>query len=38
MDPSWLRWAKGLQAIAQNGLAYATDAYDKKRFERWRPK
>ncbi len=33
MDPSWLRWAKGLQAIAQNGLAYAKDAYDKERYE-----
>ena len=31
MDPSWLRWAKGLQAIAQNGLTYATDAYDTER-------
>ncbi len=33
MDPSWPRWSKGLQAIAQNGLAYATDAYDKERYE-----
>jgi ADP-ribose pyrophosphatase YjhB (NUDIX family) len=33
MDPSWLRWAKGLQAIAQNGLTFATDVYDKERYE-----
>ena len=33
MDPSWLRWARGLQAIAQNGLAFATDAYDRERYE-----
>ena len=32
MDPSWLRWAKGLQAIAQNGLTFATDAYDRERY------
>ncbi len=33
MEPSWLRWAKGLQAIAQNGLTYATDVYDKERYQ-----
>ena len=33
MDPSWLRWARGLQAIAQNGLTYATDIYDKERYQ-----
>ena len=33
MDPSWLRWARGLQAIAQNGLTYATDVYDKERYQ-----
>ncbi len=33
MDPSWLRWAKGLQAIAQNGLTYAADVYDKERYQ-----
>ena len=33
MDPSWLRWAKGLQAIAQNGLTYATDVYDRERYQ-----
>ncbi len=33
MDPSWLRWARGLQAIAQNGLTYATDVYDQERYQ-----
>ncbi len=33
MDPSWLRWARGLQAIAQNGLTYATDVYDRERYQ-----
>ena len=28
-----LDWAKRLQAIAQNGLAYSKDVYDKERFE-----
>ncbi len=33
MDPSWLRWARGLQAIAQTGLAYTKDVYDKERYQ-----
>ena len=33
MDPSWLRWAKGLQAIARSGLAYEPEVYDKERYE-----
>src|SRR5581483_4029009 len=32
MDPKWLEWAKQLQAIAQNGLAFATDEYDRQRY------
>lgn len=32
-EPSWLGWAKRLQAIAQNGLAYATDPFDAERYE-----
>ena len=32
MDPSWLRWARGLQVIAQNGLTYTTDVYDQERY------
>ena len=32
MDPRWLGWARSLQAIAQNGLAYATDPFDRERY------
>ena len=32
----WLNWAVELQAIAQNGLTYTKDVYDKERFERVR--
>jgi len=33
MDPKWLEWARRLQAIAQNGLTYAKDAFDIERYE-----
>ena len=33
MDLTWLRWARQLQAIAQNGLTYGTDPYDSERYE-----
>ncbi|KYD00187.1 NUDIX hydrolase [Heyndrickxia sporothermodurans] len=33
MEPKWLEWAKQLQAIAQAGLTYSNDIYDKERFE-----
>jgi ADP-ribose pyrophosphatase YjhB (NUDIX family) len=36
MDPDWLRWAKRLQAIAQDGLTYAEDDYDAGRYEQLR--
>jgi ADP-ribose pyrophosphatase YjhB (NUDIX family) len=36
VDPYWLRWVKSLQAIAQDGLTYATDPYDLGRYERLR--
>jgi ADP-ribose pyrophosphatase YjhB (NUDIX family) len=36
MDPGWLRWVKRLQAIAQDGLTYATDDYDVGRYEQLR--
>lgn len=36
MDNKWLKWAKELQAIAQEGLAYSKDKYDLDRFERIR--
>lgn len=29
----WLEWAIRLQALAQNGLAYTTNEFDKERFE-----
>lgn len=29
----WLEWAKELQAIAQAGLTYSTDVFDRERFE-----
>jgi ADP-ribose pyrophosphatase YjhB (NUDIX family) len=30
--PPWLDWARRLQAIAQNGLTYASDPYDVERY------
>jgi hypothetical protein len=33
MDPQWLRWAKKLQTMAQTGLTYAKDPYDRARYE-----
>lgn len=33
MDPKWLRWAKMLQAEAQNGLTYNPDPYSQQRYE-----
>ncbi|MDD7401387.1 MAG: NUDIX hydrolase [Eubacteriales bacterium] len=32
----WLSWAIELQALAQNGLAYTTNPFDRERFERIR--
>lgn len=31
-DSPWLGWAKRVRAIAQTGLAYATDGYDLERY------
>ena len=36
MDPDWLWWVKRLQAIAQDGLTYATNDYDAGRYEQLR--
>ncbi len=33
MDPVWLKWAKELAAIAQNGLTYAETDYDTERYQ-----
>jgi len=32
-EPDWLTWARELQAIAQTGLAYSRDPYDRVRYE-----
>ena len=34
--PQWLIWARELQALAQSGLTYADDPYDRERYERVR--
>jgi len=28
MEPAWLKWAKQLAALSQNGLTYAEAAHD----------
>ena len=33
MEEKWLTWAKQIQAIAQAGLEYSKDKYDKERFQ-----
>ncbi len=35
-EPSWLAWAKELQALAQTSLAYDPNIYDRERWERVR--
>lgn len=32
-EPDWLVWTRELQAIAQTGLTYVRDPYDKERYE-----
>jgi len=34
--PPWLRWSQRIQAIAQTGLTYARDPYDRERYEELR--
>jgi ADP-ribose pyrophosphatase YjhB (NUDIX family) len=34
--PDWLRWAQRIQAIAQTGLTYARDPFDRERYEELR--
>lgn len=36
MEPKWLTWAREIQALAQSGLAYSPNAYDRERFEQLR--
>ncbi len=33
MPPQWLKWAKELQAIAQNGLHYTEGIFDRERYK-----
>jgi len=33
VQPAWLGWARELQAIAQNGLLFSENAYDRERYE-----
>jgi ADP-ribose pyrophosphatase YjhB (NUDIX family) len=35
-EPDWLRWTRELQAIAQTGLAFTRDPYDRERYDRLR--
>jgi len=35
-EPDWLREAREIQAIAQTGLAFSRDPYDRERYERLR--
>lgn len=35
-EPQWLLWARELQALAQTGLAFTRDPYDRERYERLR--
>jgi TPP-dependent trihydroxycyclohexane-1,2-dione (THcHDO) dehydratase len=32
-EPDWLTWTRELQAMAQTGLAFARDPYDRERYE-----
>lgn len=33
MEPNWLKWAKQLAALAQNGLTYSQSPYELERYE-----
>jgi ADP-ribose pyrophosphatase YjhB (NUDIX family) len=36
MEPNWLKWAKRLAALAQDGLTFSENAYDIDRYEQMR--
>ncbi len=36
MQPKWLLWARELQSVAQSGLTFARDPYDRERYEAMR--
>jgi ADP-ribose pyrophosphatase YjhB (NUDIX family) len=33
MEPDWLVWARRIQALAQTGMAFTRDGYDRERYE-----
>jgi ADP-ribose pyrophosphatase YjhB (NUDIX family) len=35
-EPAWLAWAREMQAIAQTGLTFSRDPYDRERYEQLR--
>lgn len=35
-EPDWLVWAREIQGIAQSGLTFTKDAYDRERYEQLR--
>jgi ADP-ribose pyrophosphatase YjhB (NUDIX family) len=35
-EPRWLTWVREIQAVAQSGLTYAPDQYDRERYNRLR--
>ena len=35
-EPEWLVWAREIQAVAQSGLTFTKDAYDRERYEQLR--
>jgi ADP-ribose pyrophosphatase YjhB (NUDIX family) len=35
-QPNWLNWGRKIQAIAQNGLTYAENPFDKERYKKLR--
>ena len=36
MQDQWVRWAVEIQSLAQAGLAYGRDEYDRERYARLR--
>ncbi len=36
MEPDWLVWAREIQGIAQSGLTFTKDQYDRERYEQLR--
>jgi len=36
MEPKWLQWARQLQSLAQNGLTYTENHFDRERYEQIR--